>query len=799
MHRLGLGGNGWYLISCRRSPNNLFFSYSSLSSRPNTSSIASYDHLLHSCNSLNSLKQIHSSLSTSGFIKQSPHLGAQIIIKYSQFSDPLSARSLFDAIHGLNSFLWNTMIRAYTNAHHSSETLQLYALMRRTGVGPDNYTFPFVLKACASRSLLFQGKLAHGDALRCGFESDMFVEAALVDMYAKCGQTDDGRAVFDRMTKRDLVCWTAMITAYEQALRPKESLVLFHHMQQERLCPDSITTVSIASAVAQLGDAKSARSVHAHVLRNRFLEDVFVTNSLLDAYAKCGNVDDARLLFDQMKERDGISWNSMLSGYAQNGRASEALLLFNQMQVYGANPNPVTALILVSACAYLGSLHLGKELHSFIINSRMAIDTALRNAIIDMYAKCGDLESAVQMFNNSSPSERNISSWNVMISGYGMHGLGKEALELLSRMQEEGIEPNHITFTSLLSSCSHAGLVDEGRKCFSDMIKLSVTPELKHYACMVDMLGRAGLLCEAFNLIKEMPSEPNDGVWGALLLACRIHGNTELGELAAKNLFQLEPEHAGYYVLMSNIYAASSKWQEVGKLRRDMKSRGLRKPAAFSVVEFGKEVHGFHTADQTHRQFREVYRKVESLVVEIKMVGYMPDRSCILHDVEEEDKEHILNYHSEKLAVAFGIMKIDPGMTILVTKNLRMCDDCHSAFKFISYIYHRKIIVRDANRFHHFQGGSCSCKDYCHPELKTGKAIYKTSIKKSDHLGQVIAQTYSDWGELDKRALLLLDIKLVGLEESSVIPVKALKDKGPLSSKIGILEQKGINLKIYSK
>ncbi|KAA8528572.1 hypothetical protein F0562_035927 [Nyssa sinensis] len=673
-----------------------------------------FDRLLHSCSSLTNLKQIHSSLITCGFVRQSPHLGAQIIIKYSNFRDPEGARSLFDDIHhGPNSFLWNTMLRAYANGGHCSQALELYSLMRKTAIEPNNYTFPFVLKACASESLSIHGKLVHCDVIRTGFNSDLYVEAALVDMYAKCGLIDDGQKVFDRMSKRDLVCWTAMITAYEQAERPQDSLSLFNKMQQEDLSMDSITAVSVASAVGQLGDSKKAQSVHAYVIRNIFLWDICVGNSIIAMYGKCGDVEKARLIFDRMTEKDGITWNSMLSGYTQNGLASEALLLFHQMQASGSKPNPVTALIMVSACAYLGSWQLGRKLHNFIIDSEIELDTTLWNAIMDMYAKCGDLDTAVEMFNRSHSSERDVSSWNVLISGYGMHGHGNEALELFSQMQEEGVQPNHITFTSILSACSHAGLINEGRKCFADMTKFCVIPEAKHYACMVDMLGRAGLLYEAYDLIKNMPTKPNDGVWGALLLACRIHGHGELGEIAANNLFQLEPEHTGYYILMSNIYAASSKWHEVGKLRQNIKSRGLRKPAAFSVIEFGKEVHGFHTADQLNPYSREVYKRVESLAVEMKMVGYVPDRSCVLHDVEEEDKEHILNYHSEKLAVAFGLMKIDPRTAIHVTKNLRVCNDCHSAFKFISYIYRRKIILRDANRFHHFQGGLCSCKDYC--------------------------------------------------------------------------------------
>ncbi|KDP22505.1 hypothetical protein JCGZ_26336 [Jatropha curcas] len=531
-------------------------------------------------------------------------------------------------------------------------------------------------------------------------------------MYAKCNQICDGRKIFDEMSVKDLICWTAMITAYEQTEKPEEALILFQKMQQDGHLTDSVTIVSVASAIGQLGDAKEALAVHAYAVRHLFLEEIFVANSIIAMLAKCGNMDKARLVFNVMDERNVISWNSMLSGYTQNGQASQALLLFDELQDSGCDPNPVTALVMVAACAYLGSHHLLRKFHEFILDSNMEIDMNLWNALMDMYTKCGDLETATEMFSTIHPGERNVSSWNVLISGYGMHGYGKEALKFFSRMQEEGVEPNHITLTSILSACSHSGLIDEGRKCFAEMIKLSMKPEIKHYACMVDMLGRAGFLQEAFSLIKSMPSPPNDSVWGAMLLACKIHGNIELGKIAADNLFQLEPDHTAYYVLMSNIYAASNEWQEVRKLRQDMKIKGLKKPAAFSVIEYGKEIHGFHTADQENPYWQEVYRKVGSLAVEMKMFGYIPDLSCALHDVEEEDKEHILKYHSEKLAVAFGLMKIDSGTIIRVTKNLRVCNDCHSAIKIISYIYERKIIVRDTNRFHHFEAGSCSCKDY---------------------------------------------------------------------------------------
>ncbi|CAN6464609.1 unnamed protein product [Victoria cruziana] len=671
-----------------------------------------YDILLQSCGGdLDALKRIHSCLTTSGLFRECPRLSSRVIFNYSGLGMLDDARSLFDGLDCRDSFVWNTLIRGYANAGASQEALQLYALMHKCGVPSDNFTFPFALKACATASWLLQGKLIHGQILRTGFGSDAFVEAGLVDMYAKSGDLGEARKLFDKMFKRDLVSWTAMITGYEQSECAEDSLKMFLQMQEEGFVPDCVALVTVASAVAQLGALKDAKSIHACVIRRGFEKDLSVENSLVSMYARCGDVGLARRAFDRMSDRDRISWNSMLSGYSQNGHARDCLLLFYQMKLSSLKPNSVTMLILVSACACLGSLQASKAIHKFIIENSIEFHTTLRNAVVDMYSKCGDLETAVQLF--ETMPERNTSSWNVMICSYGMHGHGTESVALFHRMQDEGFEPNHITFTCLLSACSHAGLVDEGRKCFRLMQqRTGVAPTMKHYACMVDMLGRAGFLDEARKLISEMPSQPNDSVWGALLGACRIHRNLAVGEYAANNLFLVEPDHAGYYVLMSNVYAASGKWNEVGRLREVMKFKGMKKPAACSMIEFDGEVHAFYSSDRSFPDLGQLYRKAETLTMEVRELGYVPDPSCVLHDVEDEDKEHIVSFHSEKLALAFGLMHTSPGTPIQVTNNLRICCDCHTAFKFVSDMYKRKISLRDSNRFHHFEKGACSCRDY---------------------------------------------------------------------------------------
>ncbi|KAK1407531.1 hypothetical protein QVD17_39148 [Tagetes erecta] len=672
-----------------------------------------FDKIIQSCNNLSSLTQIHSILTTTGIIKHSVHLTARFIIKYSDFFQLQTARFVFNATdHESSSFLWNTMLRAYTNTGFYSDALSFYSLMRKTGVRPNNFTFPFTLKSCAVSLMLSYGKMIHSEIVRTGFGSDIYVDAALVDMYAGCGVIDDARKVFDKMSKRDLVCWTAMITAYEQAERGETALCLLRKMQRDGFCMDWVTIVTVASAVGQLGDAQNSRAVHAYAIRNALFNELPVVNSVLAMYAKCGEVEIAETIFDHTKQRNVITWNTMLTCYTQNGLASEALDLFERMKVSDTDFNEVTALILVSACSYLGSRQHATKIHDFIVQNNVDINLTLWNAIMDMYAKCADLETALRMFKEIPVNRLDVSSWNTLISGYGMHGYGKEALQVYNKMKDENFQPNHITFTSVLSACSHSGLVNEGKKCFSEMEIFSVPKEPKHYACMVDMYGRAGLLNEAYELIKDMKSHANDEVWGALLLACKIHGNTSLAELAADNLFHLEPQHTGYYVLMSNIYADSRNWQEVGKLRGDMKNKGLRKPAAVSLIEYNNELHGFRTGEQLDSLTRDVYEKVEKMVVELKMEGYVPDVSCVFHDVEDEDKHGMLKYHGEKLALAFGLMNIDASLPIFINKNLRVCSDCHSVFKFVSGVYGRKIVVRDVNRFHHFEDGLCSCNDY---------------------------------------------------------------------------------------
>lgn len=332
-------------------------------------------------------------------------------------------------------------------------------------------------------------------------------------------------------------------------------------------------------------------------------------------------------------------------------------------------------------------------------------------SLIDMYSKCGRVEMARKAFDHMK--EKNVKSWTAMIAGYGMQGQATEALEVLYEMISVGIKPNYITFVSILTACSHAGLVKEGWHWFNSMNhEFGVEPGVEHYACMVDLLGHTGHLSEAYDLIKGMKATPDSVVWGSLLGACRIHKNVELGEISARKLFELDPSNYGYYVLLLNIYADAGMWGDVERMRILMKNGGMVKPPGFSLVELKGKVHIFLVGDRKHPEQEKIYEYLEKLTTKLQEFGYIPNMTSVLHDINEEEKEMTLRVHSEKLAVAFGILYSAPGTTIQVIKNLRVCGDCHTVIKLISKIVNREIVVRDSKRFHHFRKGLCSCGDF---------------------------------------------------------------------------------------
>ncbi|KAF9593770.1 hypothetical protein IFM89_025395 [Coptis chinensis] len=433
---------------------------------------------------------------------------------------------------------------------------------------------------------------------------------------------------------------------------------------------------------------------------------------MLECYAGNGDGDSLHRFFYGMLIRDVVSWNTMIAFYVQVGDFKGAVEMFRKMQDNGETPNRVTLVSVLSAVACLGALAQGRWIHGYIDRNGIELDENLGSALINMYAKCGCLEGAVQAFDETR--KKSVDTWNAMISGLAANGQSLEAVDYFSRMESASIRPNAITFSGVLNACSHGGLVEDGSRYFKKMTDAyGFKPDIAHYGCMVDLFGRAGLFDEAEEIISSMPMKPDAAMWKALLGGCRIHRNLELGEKAGKELIDLAPDDHASYVLLSNIYAMANNWSGVHEVRTAMWDRGIKKPPGCSSIELDGVVHEFVVGDAAHSQKKDIYIMLDEMAKKLKVAGYKPKTQEVLLDIDEEEvKQSSLGHHSEKLAVAFGFISTSPRTTIRVLKNLRVCTDCHSVMKLLSKSYNRDIIIRDSNRYHHFRDGSCSCMDY---------------------------------------------------------------------------------------
>lgn len=438
---------------------------------------------------------------------------------------------------------------------------------------------------------------------------------------------------------------------------------------------------------------------------------MLLQTTLLDGYAKVGEFGNAQKMFDEMPKRDVASWNALICGLAQGNFPNEALELFYKMCEMGLKANEITVLGALSACSQMGALKEGEKVWGYIKEEQLDMKVTVCNAGIDMYCKCGFVDKAYDLF-GSMRCEKSIITWNTMIMGFGMHGHGGEAIKLLEEMGTVGVCPDPISYLAVLCACNHAGLVEEGFQLFNSMERKGIARNVKHYGTVVDLLGRAGRLCEAYDIINSMPFVPDIVLWQTLLGACKTYGNVELAEIASRKLVEMGSDSCGDFVLLSNIYATYKRWNDVGRVREAMKIRDVKKVPGFSYTEVNGVLHKFVNGDQRHPSWREIYAKLDEIMYRIKEHGYVPGTRFVLHDIGEEDKEYALSYHSEKLAVAFGLLKTSQETPVQVIKNLRICVDCHAVIKLVSKIYNREIIVRDRARFHRFKEGACSCRDY---------------------------------------------------------------------------------------
>lgn len=509
-------------------------------------------------------------------------------------------------------------------------------------------------------------------------------------------------------------------------------------MLSQDVAPNAFTFSSILKSCP----LEPAKVIHAHAIKFGLDSELYVQTCLIDVYARgtdvpsarklfdampekslvsltamvscyanCGMVKEARELFDGLQERDLVCWNVMINGYVQHGLPNEGLTLFRQMLKARGRPNEVTVVAITSACGQIGALESGRWIHSYIQNNGIEINAHVGAALIDMYSKCGSLKDAQLVFERIR--KKDVVVWNSMIVGYATHGFSQDAMHLFNEMCKLGYRPTDITFIGILSAYGHAGLVSEGWQIFHSMKdKYGIQPKIEHYGCMVNLLGRAGHLKEAYELVKNMEINPDPVIWGSLLGACRLHGDLALGEEIAELLINQNLANSGTYILLSNIYAAVGNWEGVARMRTLLKDRGVEKEPGCSSIEVSNKVHEFLAGDLRHPKTKEIYMMLEEMDGWLKAHGYSPQTDIVLHDLDDAQKEQSLNVHSEKLAIAFGLISTKQGATIKIVKNLRVCSDCHTVTKLISKITGRKIVMRDRNRFHHFTNGACSCGDY---------------------------------------------------------------------------------------
>ncbi|KAD3067504.1 hypothetical protein E3N88_35384 [Mikania micrantha] len=606
------------------------------------------------------------------------------------------ARRVFDQMPERNIVSWTAMIKGYVEEGLVSEAESLFWQMPERNV--------------VSWTVMLGGLIQDNqiDKARRLFDAmpvkDVVAKTSMIGGYCQAGRLTDARELFDEMPERNVITWTTMISGYAQNHRVDVARKLFEVMPNK----NEVSWTAMLMGYTQCGRMDEATELFIAMP----YKSVVSCNAMILGLGQNGDVIKARNVFDQMREKDGGTWSAMIKTYERKGFELEALRLFSLMQTERIGPNFPCLISVLSVCSSLASLDHGRQIHAQLVKAMFDTDVYVGSILITMYIKCGDLVKAKSVFDRS-PS-KDIVMWNSIITGYAQHGLGEEALEMFHKLRCSGIAADDVTFVGVLSACSYTGKIDEGLEIFELMkSKYLVDPKTAHYACIVDLLGRGGRLKEAMDLISKMPMEADAIVWGSLMGACRTHLDLEMAEVAAKKLLHLEPWNSGPYILLSNIYASKGKWAAVAELRKAMRSQNVKKSPGCSWMVIEKQVHMFRGGESgPHPDHALIMGMLERLGGLLKEAGYCPDGSYALHDVDEEEKARSLGYHSEKLAVAYGLLKVPERMPIRIMKNLRVCGDCHSAIKLISQLMDREIILRDANRFHHFKDGLCSCKDY---------------------------------------------------------------------------------------
>ncbi|KAL1196165.1 Pentatricopeptide repeat-containing protein chloroplastic/mitochondrial [Cardamine amara subsp. amara] len=587
-----------------------------------------------------------------------------------------------------------------------------------------------ILSLSETCSDISQLKQLHAFTLRTTLPDEpatLFIYGKILQLSSSFSDVNYAFRIFDSIENQTSFMWNTLIRACAHDISRKEEAFLLYRkmLERGRSSPDKHTFPFVLKACAYIFGLSEGKQIHCQILKHGFSEDVYVNNGLIHLYGSCGCLDLAQKVFDEMPERSLVSWNSMIDALVRVGEYDSALKLFRKMQ-RSFEPDGYTMQSVLTACAGLGSLSLGTWAHAFLLRKcdvDVAMDVLIKNSLTEMYSKCGSLRIAEQVFKGMQ--KRDLASWNAMILGFATHGRAEEAMDCFERMVRKGehVKPNSVTFVALLIACNHRGMVNKGRQYFDMMVRdYGIEPALEHYGCIIDLVARAGYMTEAIDIVMNMPMKPDTVIWRSLLDACCKKGaSVELSEEIARHIIETRVDNqsvngsvSGAYVLLSRVYASASRWNDVGIIRKLMNEHGVRKEPGCSSIEINGVSHEFFAGDTSHPQTKEIYQQLKVIDDKLRSIGYLPDHSqAPLVDASNDgSKEYSLRLHSERLAIAFGLISLPPQTPIRIFKNLRVCSDCHEVTKLISKVFNTEIIVRDRVRFHHFKDGSCSCSDY---------------------------------------------------------------------------------------
>ncbi|KAK1410872.1 hypothetical protein QVD17_37413 [Tagetes erecta] len=635
-----------------------------------------------------------------------------LLSMYSETGRSKETINLFEEMPEKDLISWNSLIAGHVQEGEYVNALRVFVKFLKTQGSVNHVTFASALAACSDPEFLSEAQILHALVFTSGHQNNLIVGNALVTVYGKQKMMSKAEWVFQRMPRWDLVTWNTLIGGYADCEEPDYAVKVFNLMRKQDERTNYITIVHVlSSCVAPNYLLSHGMPLHAHVILTGFDSHDYVKNSLITMYGKCNDLSSSKHIFYGFVNKDYVSWNAMVAASVHNGHGEEALKTFSEMHGTEIHLDQFSFSAALTAAANLSTLEEGQQLHGLTVKFGFDSYQYVITHITDMYGKCGEINDVLKML--PEPNIRPRVLWNILISAFARQGSFEGAQEAFHEMVNTGLKPDHVTFVSLLSACSHAGLVNDGLEYYSLMSEtFGVDVGIEHCVCIIDLLGRSGRLLEAESFIKKMPVPPNDFVWRSLLAACRIHGNSQLGKQAADHLLESNPADDSAFVLYSNVCATSGKWDAVHDLRVEMDSSNLKKQPACSWIKIKRKISSFAIGDKSHYLSDKIYGKLDDLKKMIKEAGYVPDTSFALQDIDEEQKEDHLWKHSERLALAYGLINTPQGSDLKIFKNLRVCIDCHSVFKFISNIEGRKLVLRDPFRYHHFSDGKCSCGDY---------------------------------------------------------------------------------------